>query len=131
MYEKRAGILGGPPISRQPSNKAREDIYATPIRGTDGNPTGSPSCPPECLYLVGHLEVVLVYGRVELGENDPTLVDTVNGDLVRCVRVFWVWSSMPVASKVDSAAVDVWTRDNKSWGGGQYNMDRITTYCLS
>ena len=28
---KRAGILGGPPISRQPSTKAREDIYATPI----------------------------------------------------------------------------------------------------
>ena len=74
---------------------------------------------------------VHIYGRVELGENDPTLVDTINGDLVRCVRFLWVWSSMPVASKVDTAAVDVWTKDNESWGGGQYNVDGITTYRLS
>ena len=75
--------------------------------------------------------VVHIYGRVELGENDPTLVDTINRDLVRRVRVLWVWSSMPVASKVDTAAVDVWTRDNESWGGGQYNLDGITTFRLS
>ena len=75
--------------------------------------------------------VVHGYGRVELGENDPTLVDTINGDLVRHVRVLWVWSSMPFTSKVDTAAVDTWTRDNESWGGGQYNVDGITTYRLS
>ena len=72
-----------------------------------------------------------LWQRVELGENDPTLVDTINGDLVRRVGVLWVWSSMPVASKVDTASVDAWTRDNESWGGGQYNVDEITTYHLS
>ena len=75
--------------------------------------------------------VVHIYSRVGLGENDPTLVDTINRDLVRCVRVLWVWSSMPVASKVDTAAVDAWTRDNESWGGGQYNVEEIATYRLS
>ena len=57
---------------------------------------------------------VHIYGRVELGKNDPILVNTINRDLVRRVRVLWVWSSMPVASKVDTATVDAWTRDNES-----------------
>ena len=36
-----------------------------------------------------------VYGRVEWGENDPTSVNTINGDLVRHVRVLiQVWSGM-------------------------------------
>ena len=87
---KRAGILSGPPISRQLSSKAGEDIHATPIRGTDGNPTGSPSYLPECLYSFGCSVVVHVYGRVEQGENDPTYVDTINGDLVRRIRVLRV-----------------------------------------
>ena len=82
------------------------------------------------LFVV-HPVAVHIYGRVELGENDPTLVDTINRDLVRRVRVLWVWSSMPVASKVDTAAVDAWTRDNESWGGGQYNVEEIATYRLS
>ena len=75
--------------------------------------------------------VVHVYGRVEQGENDPKSVDTINGDLVRRIRILWVWISMPVANKVDTPAVDLRTRDDESWGGGQYNMDGITTYHLS
>ena len=36
-----------------------------------------------------------VYGKVEWGENDSISVDTINGDLVRCVRVLIrVWSGM-------------------------------------
>ena len=82
-------------------------------------------------YSYGCSVVDHVYGRVEWGENDPTSVDTINGDLVRRLRVLPVWSGMPIAIKVDTAAVDSWTRDHESWGGGQYYKDGIATYCLS
>ena len=73
-----------------------------------------------------------VYGRVELGENDSTSVDTINGDLVRRVGVhIRVWSGMLVAIKMDTTPVDSRTRYNESWGGGQYNKDGIVTYHLS
>ena len=58
-------------------------------------------------------------------------MDTINGDLVTRVRVLRVWSGMPIAIKVDTAAVDSRTRDHESWGGGQYNKDGIATYRLS
>ena len=75
--------------------------------------------------------VVHVYGRVEQGENDPTSMDTINGDLVRRIRILRMWSSMPLASKVNTAAVDSRTRNDESWGGEQYNVDGITTYRFS
>ena len=100
---KRARILSGLPISHQLSSKARKDIHAIPVQGTDGNPTGSPLCLPECLYSYGCLVVDHIYGRVEWGENDPTSMDTINRDLVRRAGVLiWVWSGMLVAIKVDT-----------------------------
>ena len=108
---KRAGILSGLPISHQLSSKARKDIHAIPVQGTDGNPTGSPLCLPECLYSYGRSVVDHVYGRLEWGENDPTSVDTINRDLVRRVGVhIRVWSGMLVAIKVDTTPVDSRTR---------------------
>ena len=38
---------------------------------------------------------------------------------------------MPDAIKVDTAAVDLTTRDNESWGGGQYNMDGMLPIVLA
>ena len=107
-------------------------IYATPIRDTDRNPTGSLPCPPECFDSFRHPVVVHICGRVKWGENDSTSVDTINKDLVRCVRILIrVLGSMPNAIKVDTTAVNSRTRGNESWGGGQYNVDGIATYPLS
>ena len=106
LHKKRAGILCGLHISHQPCGEAREDNHATPIQGTDGNPAGSPSCPPECFDLSEHPVVAHVHGRVEWGENDPTSMDTNNRDLVRCIRVLQVLGSIPIPIKVDTAAVD-------------------------
>ena len=106
LHKKRAGILCGLHISRQPRSEAREDNHATPIQGNDRNPAGSPSCPPECFDSLGRPVVVHVHGRVEWDENDPTSMDTINRDLVRCIRVLQVLGSIPVPIKVDTAAVD-------------------------